>query len=63
MRKDNERRLKELGEIYLKKKINGSVGMIIREKMGFADTKSSAPQSPKDIFNEDREGLTFGSPD
>lgn len=52
MRTQNERRLKELEEIYMSKKENSQVGRIIRERMGYQ--KSQASDSPRD-FERDKE--------
>ena len=35
MRYENERRMKELEEMYMRKKENSQVGRIMREKMGY----------------------------
>ncbi len=41
MREENDARLKELEEVYNRKRENTQVGKIMREKMGFADKKSN----------------------
>lgn len=40
MRFENEKRLKELEEVYMRKKENSTVGKIMRERMGFSTNKS-----------------------
>ena len=35
MREENEKRLKELEEVYMRKRENQGVGRVIRERMGF----------------------------
>ena len=44
MRLENEERLKQLEEMYLSKKQNSSVGRMMRERMGFQDTKVDSPK-------------------
>jgi hypothetical protein len=49
MRKEHEKRLKELERVYMSKKENSSVGRIIRERMGYPASKneSQASDSPR----------------
>jgi len=48
MRKENERRLKELEEVYMSKKENSQVGRIIRDRMGLKSTVTTneSPRGP-----------------
>lgn len=61
---ENEKRLKELEEIYIRKKENSQVGRIMRERMGFSDKNRSTSNTPRqrkeyqpdfDRYEEDHE--------
>jgi hypothetical protein len=54
MRQENEQRLKELEQIYMRKKENSSVGRIMREKMGYTEKKSTQ-NTPRKDYDEDDE--------
>lgn len=54
MRSENEARLKELEEIYNRKRENTQVGKIMREKMGYTDKRSNQP-SPRSKNGDDLE--------
>jgi len=61
MRKENEERLKQLEEVYYKKKVNANVGKAIREKMGFTmDDEGGYMSSGR---KEQQEEETFGMED
>lgn len=53
MRAENERRLKQLEEIYNRKKENSSVGRIIRDRMGYSINDKTTPREPN--FERDAE--------
>lgn len=58
MRVENERRLKELEEIYLRKKENSQVGKIIRDRMGYSSQdRKSTQESPKNAEFDRDEGF------
>lgn len=58
MRKENEQRLKELEEVYMRKRENSSVGRIMRERMGFSEKKSTqnSPRNKDYEFERDIDG-------
>lgn len=39
---ENEKRLRELEEVYMRKRENSQVGRIMREKMGFGSSSRGA---------------------
>lgn len=53
MRYENERRLKELEEIYMRKKENSSVGRIMRERMGYSEKRSSQNSPRREDFEDE----------
>lgn len=53
MRKEHEKRLRELEKVYMSKKENSSVGRIIRERMGFKSNESQGSESPREQFERD----------
>lgn len=55
MRSENEIRLKELEEMYMRKRETGQVGKIIRDKMGYS---AHDRKSPRDLPSA-REGADF----
>jgi hypothetical protein len=52
MRKQNEIRLKELEAMYMSKKMNSSVGRIIRDKMGYPDRPITDRSTPRKKNND-----------
>ena len=53
MRKEHEKRTRELGKIYMAKLENSGVGKIIRERMGFKSSESQGSESPREEFDRD----------
>ena len=47
MRRENERRLKELEEIYMRKRENTGVGRVIRERMGWKEEETEVEEVEK----------------
>lgn len=45
MRSENEKRLKQLEEIYNRKKENSSIGRIIRDRMGYSANDKHTPRA------------------
>jgi len=56
MRKEHEKRTRELGKIYMAKLENSGVGKTIRERMGFKSNESQGSESPRAEFERDMDG-------
>jgi hypothetical protein len=57
MRKENEERLRELEQVYNRKKENSGIGKAIRQKMGYPTEDDIAPKSNRDYGEEDDEAI------
>jgi hypothetical protein len=62
----NEKRLKELEQIYMNKRQNSGVGRIIRENMGYTDNSrkslNTSPRNHEGTDGEESERIKYGSP-
>lgn len=52
---ENDKRLKQLEEVYMRKKENSTVGKIMRERMGYTDKNKSHSNSPRNHKEADFE--------
>lgn len=62
MRQEQEKRLKELEEVYMSKKENSQVGRIIRERMGHKESDSPRGEDFERANNDDSQDVAPGKP-